>query len=325
MNSAAWLLRGLLAALLGMTSEIVLWTAPDARPLFDWLVVSAAYLALSAFLLDLAARCRLRDLYGLMALTGVYGLINAALLNPATAFVDFPRTFFTRAMGGHTLMGLLALALWLRLTDGRPFSRAGRAVTAALAVCLGGMWGYWAHYAPPVFAAGADTPLIAVVGWFALFVVLALALTAALRRSALSLPAESFRLSRAGGAFVVIALLPVLVARLTSGALDGVQSATVVLFALFCTGIIWFQKRRKGATLLDSRTTAVPLGALGVLFALMLIAGAVGYHLPRGGGETDPLAVIGSLLTAYGLVWLPLVTFVLGAREFNKQARAMRL
>ncbi|MBL8133127.1 MAG: hypothetical protein JNL42_14800 [Anaerolineae bacterium] len=325
MNSAAWLLRGLLAALLGMTSEIVLWTAPDARPLFDWMVVSAAYLALSALLLDLAARYRLRDLYGLMALAGIYGLINAALLNPATAFVDFPRTFFTRAMGGHTLMGLLALALWLRLTDGRPLRRAGRVFTGALAVCLGGVWGYWAHYAPPVFAAGADTPLIAVVGWFALFVVLTLALTAALRRSALSLPVESFRLSRAGGAFVLIALLPVLVARLTAGALDGVQSATVILFALFCAGIIWFQKRRKGATLLDARSTAVPLSALGALFALTLIAGVIGYHLPRGGSEADPLAVIGSLLTAYGLVWLPLVTFVLGAREFNKQARAMRL
>ncbi|MBK8022748.1 MAG: hypothetical protein IPK19_15275 [Chloroflexi bacterium] len=338
MTRAAWVLRGLLAALLGFSSEILLWTAPDTRPLFDWLVLVIAYLALSALLLELAARFRLRDLYGLLALAGIYGLLNAALLNPATAFVDFPRTFFTRAMGGHTLMGLLALALWLRLAGGRAFRPAGWIVSALLVAALGLVWGYWAHYAPTVFATERVTgpvadavtnataaPLTTVLLLAGLFAALLLALAAALRRMDAVLPIEAFRLSRIGWGFVIVALTPVAAAQFSAGALDGVQLTTVALFALFCAGIIWFQKRQKGATLLDNRTTAVPLPALAALLIVFVAAGAIGYHLPRGDVEADPLAVIGSLLTAYGLVWLPMVAFVLGAREFNKQARAMRL
>jgi hypothetical protein len=35
--------------------------------------------------------------------------------------------------------------------------------------------------------------------------------------------------------------------------------------------------------------------------------------------------LISALFTAYGLIWLPAVTIVLGAQAFSRQARAMRL
>lgn len=324
MSRSAWLLRGLLAALLAFTSEILLWTTPDSRPPFDWLLLVFGYLAVSAVLLDLAARYRLRDPFGLLALAGVYGLLNALLLNPTSAFIDFPRTFFTRAMGGHTVAGLLALALWLRLTRN---SQRGRwwIPAGAAALLVGVVWGFWAHYSPPVFAEGGEITLPTLLIVFGGGALLLLVLAWSVQRIPESLSTESFRLNRLGGSFVFIVFVTLLGGHLAAGDIDALKIAIVLIFAIFCIGIVWFQKRQKGAAMLDDRRTDISLPLLAALLALMLIGGLVGYHLPHGYGQTDPLAVIGSLLTAYGLVWLPVVTFVLGAREFTKQSRAMRL
>lgn len=322
--SRAWALRALLAALLAFASEAVLWTTAHTRPPFEWLVLALAYPALAALLLDLAARWRLRDLFGLLALAGVYGLLNAALLNPEAAFADFPRTLFTRALGGQALMGLIALAWWLRLTDprARPFTIG----YAGIALAIGLVGGFWARWSPGVFVGGDETPLLSIGVVYSLLALLTW--VAAQRIPASDPPPDlaSLRLGRAGGAFVAVTLVAVGGAQIAAGRLDGVQITTVALFALFCAGVVWFQRRKTGATLLDGRTRPASPRAMLLLHAIGGAGVIIGALLPRGAeGDTDPLALIAVLLTAYGLVWLPMVAFVLGAREFTRLSRAMRL
>ncbi len=132
-----WIARGLLAALLLFASEVVLWTNPTGRAPLEWLLLAVGYLALAVLLLDLAARYRIRDLFGLLALAGIYGLISSLALNSQTALAEVPRTWATRVMGAHTLAGLGALLLFLTFTSAR-----SRGLLLA-AVVSGLLWGVW--------------------------------------------------------------------------------------------------------------------------------------------------------------------------------------
>ncbi len=74
------MLRLLLAALLAFGSEIGVWTMPTTRSPLDWALLVIGYVALSALLLEIAARYRLRDIFGLMMLAGLYGMLNGLIL-----------------------------------------------------------------------------------------------------------------------------------------------------------------------------------------------------------------------------------------------------
>jgi hypothetical protein len=84
----------------------------------------------------------------------------------------------------------------------------------------------------------------------------------------------------------------------------------------FCLLLLWFQRREEGRTLLDTpfRFEAAALPAAGVFLA----AGGIGYSL-------DFLAAFSPLLAggfaAFGLVWLPTVSLVLGVRSYRRMGR----
>jgi hypothetical protein len=112
------MLRLLMAALLLFGSEILLWIDPPARAFTDWLLLVVGYVALGALVLDLAARYRIRSVYDAMLVIAIYALCAGLLLNPQTALADFPRTFMTRVLGAHGLLGLEMFGLFLALTNG---------------------------------------------------------------------------------------------------------------------------------------------------------------------------------------------------------------
>jgi hypothetical protein len=124
---------------------------------------------------------------------------------------------------------------------------------------------------------------------------------------------------------VVIIVLDV---RAAAGAVDGLALAIMGVLALYCVGILYFQRRQKGRTLLDEAGVqagldALPLWVGGVVAFAGVCVGA--YGLPRFAGETDLVAALAVVFTGYGLIWLPAVSLVLGARAFARQARALRL
>lgn len=303
--------RLLLAALLLCGSEIVLWTNPPARPFGDWLILTPTYALLSALLLDLAARFRVRDLYGLMALAGLYGLLNALLINPDSALIDMPRTLFTRALGAHALIGLLALAL---------YGYGGRwrlSLTVIGAAITGVLWGHWARWSPLEFYGGDESslPTLALYGGFSLaLIAAALALYGLRDRDARDLRLAPVLLAIVGAALLALGLL-----RAARGMIDATSALIVAMLAAFCLAILWFQRRKKGAALLDS--PAPPPLRRFVMLALAFAIGAVpGWTIAR--GTPDLLGVIAALFAAYGLVWLPALSLTLGMRAFIRQARA---
>ncbi|MDK3158990.1 hypothetical protein QPK87_20770 [Kamptonema cortianum] len=187
MRAAVPVARLLLAALLVFGGEILLWQDPLSRSPLEWLMVAAGYTAIACLLLEIAARFRWREIYGLLALAGIYALLNAVLINPTLSFADFPRTLFTRVLGAQALTGALMLAAWrwLLIPPRRP-----PLVPLLLCAITGAGWGIWARWSASLFRGDAvlrDTPFMTI----ALIGLIALALIAALRRALMRAASET--------------------------------------------------------------------------------------------------------------------------------------
>jgi hypothetical protein len=310
MRFSPWLTRALLAVLLAFGSEIMLWTNPAGRTLLDWLILAAGYSVLSAVLLDLAVRYRIRDLFGLMALAGIYGLAVGLLLNPQTALVDVPRTLITRVMGAHTLIGLAMLALFLKAGNLR---RMGLFVVAIAGLA----WGVWVRWLPTLIDSFVtETSLVMMVAYGIVGLILIVALLLAHQRMPIGEP-HNLQLLPLERGLVAIILGAILILRLNAGSIDSLSLVIIVVLIAFCILMLWFQKREKGAILLDQWTIErVPI--LAVL--LFLGVGVVGYSLPFH-LDGEQLALIIGLFTAFGLVWLPTVSLVMGVRAYRKLTR----
>jgi hypothetical protein len=120
--------------------------------------------------------------------------------------------------------------------------------------------------------------------------------------------------------------LTLVIVRLAEGAIDSFSLLAVPLLIVYCVAVLYFQRRTKGSTLLDALDGRKPSPALYAAGAVAFgLGGLLGYGLPLGTDANDALAVIAVVFTGYGLVWLPAVSLVLGARAFARQARALRL
>jgi len=326
-----WRLRLLLAALLLSGVELLLWLDPPARPIYAWPLLAVGYFLLSALLLDLATRFRVRSIFGLLALAGIGALLNALLINPTYALAEVPRTLLTRVLGATAFVTLLMLALYLVLI-GRLRLRWGLLLTMPL---LGLGWGTWAHWSPTLLdARGEPAPLPLLLLWLggaaALIGLLAQRTNRAANGAALNL-----RMTRAEWAISAAVAAIVLIMRSAGDRVpnseDGLGLAAgaliiTLLLSAYCALILWFQRRKKGGSLFDPaaqfRSSRLWLAAG---FAGFVIAAVVGYGLPRGEGAADPVFVITNIWTGFGITWLPAVSLTLGAQSFARLARMNRL
>lgn len=318
----AWLTRLLLAALLALCSEIILWTNPT-RPLLEWARVLLLDAALAALLIELAARFRVRDFPGVMTLGGIYGMLNGLIVNPDTALIDVPRTLLSRALGGHALMGVLAVTLFWLIAAGGARGRAAQGVMLTSGLGLGIVWGFWGRWSPPVFYAAPETSLITLLIALALGVMVTAVLLILLRRV---VPEPAALLPDApplGVAFVL--LIGGLIVAALREQIDGVSFSVVFVLTAFAVGILWFQRRRRGVALLDQVGGFAAYGLLVALVVAFAVGGVIGYGLPRESQANDPIALIGAIFTAYGVMWLPAVAFAYGVRAFTRLARGMQL
>lgn len=320
---AAWTLRLLMAALLLFGSEILLWIDPPGRSLSDWALLVVGYIALGALLLDLAARYRLRNVYDTMTLLVLYALYAGLLLNPDTALVDFPRTFLTRVIGAHSLLGLEMFGLFLVLTGGAN-TRALR-LLLGFSLWIGFYWGTWGQGAAlltdwPGDAVSLET-MFAVAG-----VVLAIAVvlfSAALRMSKPLTPPD-LRLSPVAFLLILVVLAGIFILRLTEDAVDpGMVTITAFLTALGI-GVLWFQRPTKGDVLLDVHIPPTPPPVIWLIAALGIFAGATafGYHLPLldiAGYSQLSLMEFG--FAGVGTLWLPTVAAVVSIHGMDRVGR----
>lgn len=308
-----------LAMLWAFGSEILLWTAPERTEAVDLVAAVIGYLALAALLLDLGSRFRVRGLYGLLALAGLYALGHGLIINPASAFADLPRTLFTRVLGANALVGLGALLIVIAIGRLRP--RRPAILLGGIAL-IGIAWGMWARWSPVVITGRLSEPespltlgVALAIGWLA--VVLALRVPA---------PSEpTLRLSPFGWTLTLGGLLAALILRFLSDAIPALGFSLSVPLILICLGILYWQRRPKGIPILERAGGAAGLRAL-LIGALAFAAGAcIGLLIPRTDTSVDPLFAITLIFTAYGFVWLPTAAVVIALRGLGRMLRAGHL
>lgn len=320
MRATLWAVRLLLAVLLALAFEIILWPQIPARDTLDMAAAGLGYVVLAAALPDLIQRARVRNVIGLLALAGLTAFAAALLAHPRVALENTPLTLLSRMLGAPTAAVLAALLAWLALVRGR--LSPALLVVSALA---GAVWGLYGHWFPTVVTpAGVETPLptllIAAAGVLALVGLFAVLL----RRQAL-LP-DALCLSRQGWGVVVLALGGLLALRLAQGLIDALSFGIVAALAVFTALILWLYRRPRDASLLDRALPPGPLRPALLLAGVVFVAAGVAtYSLPRAPGDADPLGVLGTLLLAFGVAWLPALSLVVGGRALIRQLRAQPL
>lgn len=320
------MLRLVLGALWFVSIELLPWAAPVGRAPWQWPLLVAGYVALAALLLDVAARYRLREGFGLLALAGMAGITAALCLNPGYALASPPLTWFTRALGALTLGALIGLLGFLAL--GRPLRRRNIILALLLAAPLGALWGFWARWSPVAINPAAEPTLrqpltVALIVTAALMLV-TLALAARTRTG----EAADLRLPRPLLALILLVLLGVLVLRVLAGDVDSASALVLPMLGLMCLAVLYYQRRPKGPMLLDGLTNLPPRRWWLVVAPVLALASAgaiAGAHIPRGTPDSDGIALLSAAITAFGFLWLPGVALVIAARAFSRLARTDRL
>jgi hypothetical protein len=327
----------LLAILLMFGSEILVWTNPPGRLFWEWLLLIPGYLALSVVLLDFTIRYRIRDLFGALILTGIFGLASALILNPASTLNDLPRTLFTRVMGAHALIAAEMIGLFLAIT-GKAENRRNLLIGSVIVGLAWGIWvknwpieeGYGAVSLPVMLAFGAGGILL--IGLYLYVILPRLQVDSPVASSALTTSADDpltiLLLDRRGWFIVSGVLGALLVVRLLQGEVIGAGLILCPLLLALCWAIIWFRGRKRGDTLLDQRLPIQPIALPSLLLAaaVFLTLGIFGYNLPDIKlGSVTPFTLIGLGFTAYGLAWLPTVSLVLGIQGYLRQLATRKM
>ncbi len=319
-KGAAWGARLSFAALLLVASELIVWQAPLQYDLMDWLALIAMYLALAAIALDLVARLRAADAPSLLLVAGVYGLANGTLIGHV-ATRDLPVSLIVRPLGAQPLAFLAALGGFWLLLSGRGGPRPPRLLAAA----IGGLaWGVWVRWAP-----GASDGVIPPVSAVTALVAAALGLAACLLIAFLAprVPVkrrEGWLLGPVEWIVSGAVLLAALIWGVARGDIGGIGASVVVTLIAYMLGaLIATRGLRADRCALDAVTPprAPHVAGWVAVSALFLIAGGVGYALPGSGDRSAQGDLLIGLLTAFGILWLPVVSALVGMRAFVQLAR----
>lgn len=321
--ATVWLLRLLLALALAYGGEVLLWTNPPGRTLPDIGLLAVGYLAIATLLLDIFARYRVRDFWGVMLLAGLYGLLNGLLLNPQTALYDVPRTLITRTMGAHTLLGLEMLVLFITLLDGRTTRRRWILLVGSLAVGLA--WGVWVGLSPlqtDVNYGIVPLETMLIVGIGGIILLCGLYLLTVYRIRGATFTPDAFVLPLGGLLGLLLILAVLFFIRVLQNQLVGVSVVMVAIVLGLTFAILWNRKNTKLPTYSENLSPIAPLSPLWlILSALFVLAtGIFAYNLPIiGTTDLNQLSVVVFGFTLYGLSWLPFVSLVLGVRAYIRQ------
>lgn len=311
-----------LALLWAVGGEILAWSFAPNRPLLDWLLILLGYVALGYALTDLAARWRIRDLYGVAALGGVAGLIYGLLMNPAFALEEIPRTLVTRVLGMQSLILMGMTLLWLLLLDRLPL----RWITLPIAALMGLCWGTWVRHAPINTALAApiidiDTFTIvglAVAGVVLLLVYLGSRLPSAKPESLLLTPYES--------AFCAIVLIATLYRQFDLDTIDMVSRGIVVGLMGLTLAMMWFRKDSTYGYLAQPVQLRPAWGILAAGLVAFLVCASAAFGAPTFGTEAfSQLEAVVLLFGLFGLTWVPGVAAILGLRAVLREVSATQL
>ncbi|NPV67805.1 MAG: hypothetical protein HPY64_11715 [Anaerolineae bacterium] len=314
----AWGMRLLAGLTLLVFSELV-WLSHDllAVEAGTWATLAALYLLLGALVVDLLARFRVGELFGWLAVAGLYGLLQGALVT-ATAFQSLPFSLVTRPLGLHTLgSGMLGLAfVYWQL-------RGGWTARRAVLLAAGGLaWGVWVRWSPLLPAGSFPVPafpLAAAVAGGGLAVLGGLARL--VRR--LDVQPADYCLHPWEWLLVAAGLLAAFW-RAAGLAEIGIAEAAILGGLAGYLLVLLFLLRGEARVPFLERALPKQGGGGQVLVLAVVIwlaAGWLGYALPGAGPDGLPLRALTTGLTLFGILWLPALSVALGLRIFTRLFR----
>lgn len=316
----------MLAALFFFGAEILLWTDPLQHTLTEWALRLVGYMALAALALDFAARYRIREMYDVLVLAGIFGLCVGLFVQPQSSLVDFPRTLMTRVMGAHALIGAQMFGVLLALTGGQVARY--RRLLLGYSAWLGFYWGIWMRWSPTltqVFTRQVELSemflhLAVTFGCVLLTFVLVS------RRRQEGMTPLDLRLSPLGLGMTLIVLVALFVVRTATNAINLSALPPLAVLLALCFAILWFRREGKGKTLLDAHLPPTPLAwgwiaAAGAIFSAMTL---LGHQLPLFNVlGFNQLSIMELAFAAGGLLWLPTVAAVFSIRAIDRQAQQL--
>lgn len=319
-----WMIRLLLASLLFLGSEILLWITPN-KSLVDILISIPVYIILASLMLDVMWRYKIRDLTGLMSLVGAYGIINGLVINPSWSFVDFPLTLVIRVTGAQTLLGLEMLFLFLFLTGGH--LRHLRWVTIIGSIIVGLAWGTWTRWSGEFEVVNYTevVPPIDMLIWAGLVIAIILLITLWTYRKVLKIYPADMLLPPPILIVFVVYLLIIMLLRIAELSVNSEVLMLSLTLLVLCSLILWFRKNTTYTPLLALHLPIFPVRLIWIAIIIGFLSWAtiLSYSLPMiGTVEWNQLSLVRWGFTAYGLLWLPAVCMVLGARAYIRQMQA---
>ena len=321
-----WSLRLLLAVLLLFGTEILLWSSPDRREWAEWLYLIPGYIALATFMLDVAVRYRIRNVYDGLLIAGMYAVLNALLLNPTLTQADFPRTFMTRVMGGYLVFGAEMLGLFLILTAG--FRVRYQRLLIGYAIWLGFFWGVWMRWTPEFgdwFQ--RDIGLDTMFAYASVPIVVAFALFFFSTRYKRHTPVETsdMMLSPLGWTILVGVFLVQFIMRVLEDAILAQDAIFATLFVLSVTyAMLYFRRSDKGRMMLEWHIPPTPMSLVLIMVSLLIFGAmtVVGYEIPLVKiGSLDQLRYMELLFVGVGFAWLPTVAIAVAIPAIDRQWR----
>ncbi|NDJ77835.1 MAG: hypothetical protein GYB65_16415 [Chloroflexi bacterium] len=316
---SGWGARAILAVLLLVFSELVVWQSAADYTVLDWLGVALVYLALAAICLDLIARYNVNDVMSLLLVAGMYGLVNATLISRIVGR-DLPLSLIVRPLGAQPLAFVGALAAYHLLANGR----ATTGLDAGIAAVSGLAWGIWTRWFPVVSDESLPEVELGVM-----LVVVGILLLAAVGLRFVLRPAGIYKYDEwlltpyewtAAGAVLVTAL----VIADAQGAVEMTAVGLVVTLVGFLALMLHMTlATRREPSYLESITPLRKpnLAALAMVFIPFLVGGLVGYSLPGGDDESVQSSMLIGALTIFGIVWVPVASVIIGIRAFIQLAR----
>jgi len=320
-----WVVRLLLAGLLLLGNEILLWNNPQTHDPLEWGIRIIGYIVSATLLLDLAVRYRIRNVYDVMTLIVVHVMLVTMLIQPDVAFDAFPSKFIQRMLGAVGFVSIEVFGMFLLMT--RASLKRGRILMIFYAIAIGFYWGIWSRWAP--FRDVNDIEPIAFNIMLALFLIvglIVLLLFWQMSRGHSVWQPEHLKLGQRELGAVGIVMVVLLFIRFAQGILSfGGMSLAGVLLAL-AIGILYYRKPEKAQMLMDKHFPPQPIHWLWVVLAggIVIVSAFVSYHLPF--IELDffnQLWILELAFLGIGGIWLPLIAVVFSTEAIDRQSRTV--
>jgi len=314
----AWGARLSFAGVLLVFSELVVWQRPGAYSATEWAGVALVYVALAAALLDLLARFDVNDALSLMLAAGIYGLLDATLISHVTTR-DLPLSLLVRPLGAQPLAFVAALGAFRLLGRGR----APRRWELLAALGIGLAWGVWVRWLP--VASQDATPAASARDALAALFVALIALLAWRYLTPWGVERrEDWRLRPVEWGAVAGVLVGALALALARDALPTAGLPVVAGLVAFLGSVLYATQtlRAPRSYLAEVTPPGMPLPAAWLaVIALFLLAGWVGLNLPGSGESSLVSDLLFGGLAAFGGLWPPVVSALIGVRAVIQLTR----